>query len=294
MQTHKVLLYNKPWDMNYEINDQPIIEGFELSTDHRYIDEAQVVIFHMPTLPRENAIFSKNNKKDNQIWVFWSMECEAHYQWQQEQNILSLFDFTATYKLDSDVPVPYIYRNYPELLKTKPTPKAELINAFISSNFNQSRRINYLKELMSYINVHSYGKTLNNKNLPDDKGILTKQEIISSYKFTIAFENAIATDYVTEKFFQPLIAGSVPVYLGAPNIEEFAPGDNCYINVNSFTSVKLLADYILELDNNDEKYEEYLKWKERPLRDSFLSKTALDKGSPLVTLCNLIKSKLQL
>lgn len=38
----------------------------------------------------------------------------------------------------------------------------------------------------------------------------------------MAFENVIAMDYVTEKFYDPLIAGSVLVYLGAPNIADFA------------------------------------------------------------------------
>jgi hypothetical protein len=37
-----------------------------------------------------------------------------------------------------------------------------------------------------------------------------KQELISTYKFTMAFENGNAKDYVTEKLFGVLAAGSVP------------------------------------------------------------------------------------
>lgn len=60
----------------------------------------------------------------------------------------------------------------------------------------------------------------------------------------IAFENAISKDYVTEKFFNPLVIGSVPVYLGAPNIEDFIPGKNSFVDVRNFDSPKDLADFL--------------------------------------------------
>jgi hypothetical protein len=80
---------------------------------------------------------------------------------------------------------------------------------------------------MRYLQVHSYGKCLNNRALLEDTGRQTKLDKVARYKFTLAFENSLTRDYVTEKSFDPLIAGSVPVYLGAPNIEEFAPGKHC-------------------------------------------------------------------
>lgn len=290
MKNHKILLYNKPWGMNNEVNGELIEDGYELTTDRRVMNEALAVIFHMPGISRDDKILDKCMKKDGQLWVFWTMECEVHYQWQWEPAILDLFDITATYKMNSTIPVPYLYSHYPEIIQKAPATKCEFINAFISSNFNQSNRIGYLQQLMTYIDIHSYGKTLNNKQLANDKGFDTKNDIISAYKFTLAFENAIAPDYVTEKFFEPLIAGSVPVYLGAPNIEDFAPGNKCYINVNSFSSVKSLADYLLELNNNDEKYQEYLAWKNLPLRESFIRKASfIGDGSPLLKLCRLLK-----
>jgi hypothetical protein len=84
--------------------------------------------------------------------------------------------------------------------------------------------------------------------------------------------------------------GSVPIYLGAPNIEEFAPGDNCYINVTDFSSIQELGEYIMELDSNEEKYNSYLKWKELPLREDFIVKTLIQKDDQFIRLSNKIKA----
>lgn len=56
-------------------------------------------------------------------------------------------------------------------------------------------------------------------------------------KFTMAFENSASKDYVTEKFFQPILDGSVPVTYGAPNIADYAPGPHSIINAFDYTYV---------------------------------------------------------
>eukprot|EP00906_Rhabdomonas_costata_P002974 RCo004609 len=87
------------------------------------------------------------------------------------------------------------------------------------------------------------------------------EETLAQYKFYLAFETESCKDYVTEKFFRALYVGSVPVVMGAPNVWEFAPTNRSYIDVNDFDGPKALADYLVELDNDDEKYLQYLQWK---------------------------------
>lgn len=55
-----------------------------------------------------------------------------------------------------------------------------------------------------------------------------KISVIRHYKFTLAFENSNVEDYISEKFFDALVAGSVPVHLGLTraNAELFAPASN--------------------------------------------------------------------
>ena len=288
----KILLYSKPFDMEEDRDyNFPIDDDFEMTTERRYLADAVAVIFHMPTLRSSDGILDQSRKKDGQIWVFWSMECDQHYLWQYEPRIQSLFDITVTYRIDSDVPIPYLYPSYHDLFRVPPVyeKKEYLINAFISSGFDKSGRCAYLKELMSIVDVHSYGKVMNNMPLGQDEGTSTKLEIISKYRFTIAFENAISVDYVTEKFFDPLEAGSVPVYLGAPNVEEFAPGDNCFINVRDFSSPRELAAYLSKVAADETLYSNFGKWRCVPYKESFLSKMDINRKDPLVRVIERIK-----
>ncbi|CAI7795387.1 unnamed protein product [Closterium sp. NIES-53] len=48
----------------------------------------------------------------------------------------------------------------------------------------------------------------------------------SHFLFSLAIERHHRPAYVTEKFFLPLLAGSVPIYYGAPDVSTFAPPES--------------------------------------------------------------------
>lgn len=130
-----------------------------------------------------------------------------------------------------------------------------------------SDRDSYVRELMKYIEVDSYGECLHNRDLPpplknpsamDDRHFYG---ILAQYKFILSFENAVCDDYITEKFWRPLKLGVVPVYYGSPSIAKWLPSNKSAVLVNTFASPQDLAEYIKDLDQNDKKYEAYLEWK---------------------------------
>jgi len=60
-----------------------------------------------------------------------------------------------------------------------------------------------------------------------------KRAFQSQYKFTIAFENYSRRGYNTEKLLDPMVANSLPIYLGNPNIaEHFNP--KSFINAHEY------------------------------------------------------------
>lgn len=53
----------------------------------------------------------------------------------------------------------------------------------------------------------------------------SKFEVLQNYEFCLCFENMSMDGYITEKIFDCLYAGTIPLYMGAPNILEYIPED---------------------------------------------------------------------
>jgi hypothetical protein len=280
----KLLLFGSGWA---SLREERTPE-YELLHDPICLPEAHAVIFHIPTAPDLRRI----RKYPGQKWVAWSMESDVNYPMLRFGPFMAQFDLTMTYRLDSDVPMLYFGPRVRERLLDPPREKtAEAAAVYFASNSNdRGGRRKYIEELMKFLPVDSYGRSLRNRELLNDQGHETKIETIALYRFNLAFENSRTEDYVTEKFFEPLIAGCVPVYRGAPNVAQFAPGENCYIDAADFTSPRELAQYLNWLAGNPAEYQKYLAWKQRPLRQSFLDKLALTSSPPLSRLCSKLRA----
>ena len=108
-----------------------------------------------------------------------------------------------------------------------------------------------------------------------------KIKVLSHYKFYLAFENSPIEDYVSEKVFEGLLAGTVPVYRGAKSIHKFMPGNDSFIDANEM-SAKDLASTLQMYINNPKKYQEFFAFKERPIPSHFVSMTEMSYVHPNV------------
>ncbi|CAI7813639.1 unnamed protein product, partial [Closterium sp. NIES-54] len=111
-----------------------------------------------------------------------------------------------------------------------------------------------VKELMKHVPMHSFGACRSTtaqhgselQLYPHCAHTYGAQErwhhhthcVQSHYLFSLAIENTRAPGYVTEKFFYPLEAGTVPIYIGAPDIAAFAPPDS-YIDASGLSPAEL-------------------------------------------------------
>lgn len=137
-----------------------------------------------------------------------------------------------------------------------------------------SRREHYLTLLMKEYPIESFGPCLNNQNSPElfnrtREEFEFKLELSSRYLFSVAMENSVtARDYVSEKIFQALLVGSVPIYYGPLNIDDFVP-QHSYIDVRRYENSTVLANYLHSVTNNETLYNSYLEWRERPFPRGF-------------------------
>jgi hypothetical protein len=267
--------------------------GFEVTRDRRRSGEAAAVVVHIPTVPTFHRL---PRKLPGQVWVAWSAESDQHYRRLRSDRFMSRFELSMTYRRDADVPVLYIqqYADLAASLRSRPPLKDDdrLVAAFVSSRADRSGRRRYMRELARCLELHSYGRYLRNRRLDVDRGRETKLDTIARYKFTLAFENSVAPDYVTEKFYDPLVAGSVPVVLGAPNVRDFAPGENCYLDIRDFDGPRALADRLRELGTQDDQYESLHAWRLAPFRTEFLEQLEQQEVPVGIRLLRLLEARL--
>nr|XP_020861688.1 alpha-(1,3)-fucosyltransferase 11-like isoform X1 [Phascolarctos cinereus] len=193
---------------------------------------------------------------------------------------IRLFNLSATFSRRSDYPLPlqwlpglaYLRRAAPapaERAAWRRQGYAPLL--YLQSHCDvPSDRDRYVRELMRYIPVDSYGKCLQNRELPvrlRDTATATSEDpellaFLSRYKFHLAMENAICEDYMTEKLWRPLHLGAVPVYRGSPSVRDWMPNERAVILVDDFESPQQLAAFIDFLDSNDDEYAKYLAYKQ--------------------------------
>ncbi len=133
--------------------------------------------------------------------------------------------------------------------------------SFVIAGYNPRKngnRVEFFRKLSKYKKVDSGGRKFNNIGGPIPYGSRQKIEFLRQYKFNIAFENRSLPGYTTEKIFEPMVARSLPIYWGDPAINEhFNP--RSFLNRADFPSDEALIEKIIELDNDDEKYLEYMR-----------------------------------
>lgn len=131
-------------------------------------------------------------------------------------------------------------------------------------------RDKFVKELMKYKKVDCPGTRFNNMEKlygSSNNGLeasLYKREFIKNYKFTIGFENTSTLNgyngYTTEKFIEPLVSNTLLLYYGNINIDkEF--NTKSFLNYHDYNSIDKFIERIIELDNNDDLYLEYMNEK---------------------------------
>ncbi len=229
--------------------------------------EATAVVFHLPTLGEVDLL----RKAPSQLWVAWSLESRVTCPRLDDPEFMGRFDLTMTYERDSDVWFPYFGPGTVPGLLRAPSPKTEKspVVHLQSNPYDASGRARFAFELMRRVKVDSYGNMFRTRPERIPPGWSRRVAVMARYKFTLAFENSISRDYVTEKFFDPLTVGSVPVYRGAPEAADFAPAAGSYIDARDFSGPAELGDYLAELDHDDEAYARYHAWREKGLAPEF-------------------------
>jgi hypothetical protein len=155
----------------------------------------------------------------------------------------------------------------------------------------KSPRTSLVQLINQYKIVDCAGNHLNNCAIvPGEPGAIdgskNKIDFLKNYKFAFAIENNDSFNdcigYTTEKIFEPMLAGCIPIYWGNERINEDF-NENSFINAKNYTESELL-NKIIEIDSNDDLYLEYLS-------EPFITSSQLFNIDYLISLFSKIMAK---
>ncbi|XP_068179990.1 4-galactosyl-N-acetylglucosaminide 3-alpha-L-fucosyltransferase 9-like [Antennarius striatus] len=250
-----MLIWMWPFGQTFNLKACNIKDCF-FTADRNLYNKSDGVIIHHRDLFGNFSNLPQLQRPPFQKWIWMNFEPPSNSL--QIPGIENLFNVTLNYRRDADIVLPYGAIVAAESKEDFVPPSKNKLVCWIVSRWQKTfKRVAYFKELQKHIKVHGFGKAFG-KPISREDYVTT----IASCKFYLSFENSIHMDYITEKFFNTLSLGTVPVVLGTPrqNYEDFIQGD-AFIHVDDFTSPKELADYLLLLDKNEEIYLKYFKWR---------------------------------
>lgn len=200
-----ILLYNGFKDWNVKEGRQTFLDqncpvnNCLLTGNRRSGSNADAILFHQ--YPK----FPWFRRPPEQIWILYLLE--APYFTPSLRKFNGQFNWTATYRHDSDIVAPYqkfvkdnsVPKIHTKMTKNYSAGKTKKIAWFVSNCRASNTRLEYAKELSQYMQVDIFGKCGDkqcHRKTSDCSDMLNKD-----YKFYLSFENSNCRDYITEKYF---------------------------------------------------------------------------------------------
>lgn len=208
----------------------------------------------------------------------------------------SIFNFTMTYRLDSDL----IWTSYyfskrsqvDERLQEFELPEENFMDELpMQHQFQLRQRLKQKDFLVVYMLYE-----VNDYNLPESLYLQELRNYIeldahmdcsggmdcSHYKFMLIFDPSSCPDYVHPQFYMALENFVVPVLIGGSNLTKLAPPGS-YISSLEYSSPKILAERLKKLAKDPKLYEQFFWWH---------SKYQLQKiTQPYCRLCHQLQHK---
>ncbi|CAO3569119.1 unnamed protein product [Mortierella alpina] len=254
---------------------------YVLTSNYTQFEEADIVLFNFPYFEgtSDPPYFDTQYMPPriaHQNWVFqFQGESVGYYPHTALPAYLQQFDLTIGTPPTMDIHAPYyevtpkIALSYANIKPGYPFDKTpeHYVSLMVRNCGAKNDRNGLIDAVISGLNAHSYGVCRNNIQIPDEinrpgkSWVAIKQETLAGYPFVLAAENSNCIGYISEKIYDALAVGAIPIYMGAPDIAKYVP-EGSYISVADFRDYDELVQYVKTVDRA-----QFYKWKEVVKKD---------------------------
>lgn len=226
---------------------------------------------------RTVGTFSIDTKRyiDGTNWVIiMSMEGPLYYSHLEvDPKAWKKNKFYSTTSFQSEIPLPYYSDAEYKIWTAVPVDFDRAIHGgvFMANNCeSRNNREKVIQDLQRLANdrlrIESVSSCVHNAEIPPGSFRTDKKSVMNKYLFYFAFENQCYSDYITEKLWGPMEAGTLPVYFGAPNVLEHVP-KHSIIHIDEFADTPSLFRYLEQVASNHTLYDSYHAWRQLPQPD---------------------------
>ena len=174
--------------------------------------------------------------------------------------------------------------------------KAKDIAWIVSHCETNSHREKYVEKLKKLLNTSTLSLDIYGEcgplDLPKPKKESNYQEsyskISSEYKFYLSFENSLCEEYITEKFFNAMNNGMIPIAFGGLNqidYSKIAP-PHSYIHVDDYESPEKLIEILEIIKQNETLHQSYFWW-----MDYYSIKTKILAEENQCSMCQILNQQ---
>ena len=149
----------------------------------------------------------------------------------------------------------------------------------------------YVQKLMQLVKIDMHGSCFHNvagvpdRNQPNFEASFIEK--VKPYRAVLVFENRQEESYISEKIFSAFSAkGVIPIYLGAPDVHMWLPGNHTYVDAAQYETPNALADYIKLILTNDTVYQYHTTNYDTQKVLTFLDQHCPPEGDYICHLCH--------
>jgi hypothetical protein len=183
--------------------------------------------------------------------------------------------------------------------------RSDHVALFVSHCVGTRQRTKILGEIAKHITVYSFGSctpALTKRAKVADVypqcanlttvGKMAEKECVLAYsKFSLSIENVQEPNYVTEKLYQALAMGAIPIYWGAPNAKDIIPRNDSALVFFEVSEIANTMKKAKEISANESLWNEYTQWKDARFGDGFLGLVRNQRGSMFCRLCEHVADR---
>lgn len=270
-QLKRILLYSPPTPFSYMhgIHEPSFFQDCMesnciLSLDKRTANISDAVL--VDYLGIRSLV--KKKRPEKQVWVYLQREPTGTI---PKDVVSAIFNWTMTYSKQSDIYLPYgmLKNKFPRSSETKNYSQIAINKSrdalwVVSHCKTKAKREIYTNILQKYIKIDILGacgtrwKCGRRWRHDECFGILDH-----TYRFFLAFEQQLCTEYITEKFFDNYNYNTIQVVRGGvPHNRPINTTKGVYISASDFDSAHHLGKYLKALSKDVTEYTNLLRKKE--------------------------------